>query len=202
LPARRSCTGGKTEDFQAAAQLLHRAGGRVKVPTFLVPATQKVRLVMAPPQALHPCHGSSHPRLVIGAQAATWVRHSSCARERLTAALTALRRAAALAILNHTSTPCTLFLVQLARPTNSHPRRDARDAALQVWADVYGQPVPGCDGKTAAEIFTAAGCVPPASPSCAACLGGPKDTFARMNGAEICVSTTNRRAVSCAARQP
>ena len=26
----------------AAAQLLHRAGGQVKVPTFLVPATQKV----------------------------------------------------------------------------------------------------------------------------------------------------------------
>lgn len=38
----RSCTGGKTEDFQAAARLLHRAGGRVVVPTFLVPATQKV----------------------------------------------------------------------------------------------------------------------------------------------------------------
>lgn len=38
----RSCTGGKTEDFMAAAQLLHRAGGQVKVPTFLVPATQKV----------------------------------------------------------------------------------------------------------------------------------------------------------------
>jgi len=26
----------------AAAKLLHRAGGQVKVPTFLVPATQKV----------------------------------------------------------------------------------------------------------------------------------------------------------------
>lgn len=64
--------------------------------------------------------------------------------------------------------------------------------AVQVWADVYGMPVPGCDGKTAAEVFAAAGCVPPASPSCAACLGGPKDTFARMNGAEVCVSTTNR----------
>lgn len=61
---------------------------------------------------------------------------------------------------------------------------------------MYGQPVPGCDGKTAAEIFTAAGCVPPASPSCAACLGGPKDTFARINGAEICVSTTNRCALA------
>lgn len=65
-------------------------------------------------------------------------------------------------------------------------------ATQQVWADVYTLPVPGCDGKTAAEIFDAVGCVPPGAPSCAACLGGPKDTFARMNEAEICVSTTNR----------
>ena len=41
-----SCTGGKTEDFMAAAQLFLAAGAgaRVKVPTFLVPATQKARL--------------------------------------------------------------------------------------------------------------------------------------------------------------
>lgn len=97
-----SCTGGKTEDFMAAAKLLHGAGQEVKVPTYLVPATQK------------------------------------------------------------------------------------------VWADVYGMPVPGCGGKTAAEIFEAAGCVTPAAPSCAACLGGPRDTFARMNEPEVCVSTTNR----------
>ena len=98
----RSCTGGKTEDFIAAAKLMHQAGGKVKVPTYLVPATQK------------------------------------------------------------------------------------------VWMDVYGMPVPGCDGKTAAQIFQAAGCDTPASPSCAACLGGPKDTYARMNKPEVCVSTTNR----------
>ena len=97
-----SCTGGKTEDFLAAAKLLHRAQRTVKVPTYLVPATQK------------------------------------------------------------------------------------------VWADVYTLPVPGCGGKTAAEIFEAAGCVQPAAPSCAACLGGPRDTFARMNEPEVCVSTTNR----------
>lgn len=97
-----SCTGGKTEDFVAAAKLMHQAGGQVKVPTYLVPATQK------------------------------------------------------------------------------------------VWADVYALPVPGCDGKTAAQIFADAGCVPPAAPSCAACLGGPRDTFARMNEPEVCVSTTNR----------
>ena len=62
----------------------------------------------------------------------------------------------------------------------------------QVWADVYTLPVPGCSGKTAAEIFEEAGCTTPAAPSCAACLGGPRDTFARMNEPEVCVSTTNR----------
>jgi len=67
-----------------------------------------------------------------------------------------------------------------------------RLCALQVWADVYTMPVPGCDGKTAAEIFEEAGCTTPAAPSCAACLGGPRDTFARMNEPEVCVSTTNR----------
>jgi hypothetical protein len=56
---------------------------------------------------------------------------------------------------------------------------------LQVWADVYTLPVPGCDGKTAAEIFEEAGCTTPAAPSCAACLGGPRDTFARMNEPEV-----------------
>ncbi|KAL4550816.1 hypothetical protein Ndes2526B_g08914 [Nannochloris sp. 'desiccata'] len=97
-----SCTGGKTEDFMAAAKLLHKAGSEVRVPTYLVPATQK------------------------------------------------------------------------------------------VWGDVYTLPVPGCGGLTAAQIFEAAGCVTPAAPSCAACLGGPRDTFARMNEPEVCVSTTNR----------
>ncbi|KAL0388319.1 UNVERIFIED_CONTAM: 3-isopropylmalate dehydratase large subunit, chloroplastic [Sesamum radiatum] len=37
-----SCTGGKTEDFMAAAKLFLASGKKVKVPTFLVPATQKV----------------------------------------------------------------------------------------------------------------------------------------------------------------
>ena len=96
-----SCTGGKTEDFMAAAKLFAQSGETVKVPTFLVPATQK------------------------------------------------------------------------------------------VWTDVYMMQVPGTD-KTMAQIFEAAGCATPASPSCAACLGGPKDTYARMNDIEVCVSTTNR----------
>jgi hypothetical protein len=47
--------------------------------------------------------------------------------------------------------------------------------------DVYSLPVPGSGGKTCSQIFDEAGCDTPASPSCGACLGGPKDTYARMN---------------------
>eukprot|EP00897_Mesotaenium_endlicherianum_P010682 jgi/Mesen1/9642/ME000067S09033 len=97
-----SCTGGKTEDFMAAAKLFYSAGKKVVVPTFLVPATQK------------------------------------------------------------------------------------------VWMDVYTAEVPGTGGKTCAQIFEEAGCDTPAAPSCAACLGGPRDTYARMNEPQVCVSTTNR----------
>lgn len=92
-----SCTGGKTTDFLNAAEVLK--GRKVKVPTYLVPATQKVYE--------------------------------------------------------------DLFKVKHA-------------------------------GQTLPEIFLNAGCIEPAAPSCAACLGGPKDTFGRLNEPEICVSTTNR----------
>ena len=47
-------------------------------------------------------------------------------------------------------------------------------------------------GKTLTQIFKDAGCLPPAPPSCAACLGGPEDTFGRTHGTEVCISTTNR----------
>ncbi|KAK8547974.1 hypothetical protein V6N13_055185 [Hibiscus sabdariffa] len=97
-----SCTGGKTQDFLAAAKLFLASGKKVKVPTFLVPATQK------------------------------------------------------------------------------------------VWVDIYTLTVPGSGGKTCSQIFQEVGCDTPASPSCAACMGGPKDTYARMNEAQVCVSTTNR----------
>jgi 3-isopropylmalate/(R)-2-methylmalate dehydratase large subunit len=92
-----SCTGGKTTDFVNAAQLLQ--GKKVKVPTYIVPATQK------------------------------------------------------------------------------------------VYEDLYSIKH---NGQTLGEIFIESGCFEPAAPSCAACLGGPKDTFGRMNEPEICVSTTNR----------
>ena len=92
-----SCTGGKITDFINAAQVLK--GKQVKVPTYIVPATQK------------------------------------------------------------------------------------------VYEDLFTQKY---EGQTISEILLQSGCIEPAAPSCAACLGGPKDTFGRMNTAEICVSTTNR----------
>ena len=48
------------------------------------------------------------------------------------------------------------------------------------------------DGKSLELIFIEAGCQDIAPPSCAACLGGPIDTYGRCNGSEVCVSTTNR----------
>ena len=46
--------------------------------------------------------------------------------------------------------------------------------------------------KTLREIFIEAGCMDIPRPSCAACLGGPVDTYGRCNGSEVCISTTNR----------
>jgi len=47
------------------------------------------------------------------------------------------------------------------------------------------------DGKTYMQIFEEAGCrIGP--PSCAACLGGPDDTFGRTKASEVVISTTNR----------
>ncbi len=48
------------------------------------------------------------------------------------------------------------------------------------------------DGKPLKTIFAEAGCLDPAPPSCAACLGGPEDTFGRTKGSETVISTTNR----------
>jgi 3-isopropylmalate/(R)-2-methylmalate dehydratase large subunit len=48
------------------------------------------------------------------------------------------------------------------------------------------------DGKTLWEIFEAAGAKISGDASCAACLGGPADTFGRLNKSEVCISTTNR----------
>ncbi|CAL0316743.1 unnamed protein product [Lupinus luteus] len=63
---------------------------------------------------------------------------------------------------------------------------------FKVWMDLYTMEVPESGGKTCSEIFEEAGCDPPASPSCAACMGGPKDTYGRLNQPQVCISTTNR----------
>jgi 3-isopropylmalate/(R)-2-methylmalate dehydratase large subunit len=45
--------------------------------------------------------------------------------------------------------------------------------------------------KSIEDVLIDAGCL--VGPSgCSACLGGPADTFGRLNGAETCISTTNR----------
>jgi 3-isopropylmalate/(R)-2-methylmalate dehydratase large subunit len=48
------------------------------------------------------------------------------------------------------------------------------------------------DGKTIWQVLEAAGVQMTENASCAACLGGPTDTFGRMNKPLKCVSTTNR----------
>jgi 3-isopropylmalate/(R)-2-methylmalate dehydratase large subunit len=49
----------------------------------------------------------------------------------------------------------------------------------------------GPNEKSIEDILVDAGCL--VGPSgCSACLGGPADTFGRLNGAETCISTTNR----------
>jgi len=45
--------------------------------------------------------------------------------------------------------------------------------------------------KSIEDVLMDAGCMVGAS-GCSACLGGPADTFGRLNGSEICISTTNR----------
>jgi len=72
----------------------------------------------------------------------------------------------------------------------------------QVLADTYivpattevakGLATTKLDGQTLAEIFQNAGAKISQGASCAACLGGPSDTFGRLNKSEVCISTTNR----------
>jgi 3-isopropylmalate/(R)-2-methylmalate dehydratase large subunit len=45
--------------------------------------------------------------------------------------------------------------------------------------------------KSIEDVLVDAGCLIGAS-GCSACLGGPADTFGRLQGTEVCISTTNR----------
>jgi 3-isopropylmalate/(R)-2-methylmalate dehydratase large subunit len=46
-------------------------------------------------------------------------------------------------------------------------------------------------GQSLEDVFLSAG-AKIGEPSCAACLGGPSDTFGRLNTPISCISTTNR----------
>ena len=61
-------------------------------------------------------------------------------------------------------------------------------ATTEVYKDLESKTL---GGKTLLNIFKDAGCEI-GDASCAACLGGPKDTFGRTHGTEVVVSTTNR----------
>jgi len=61
-------------------------------------------------------------------------------------------------------------------------------ATREVEQDLYKTKM---DGESLADIFKNAGALM-GEPSCAACLGGPKDTFGRANSTEVVISTTNR----------
>ncbi|MEM8484707.1 MAG: 3-isopropylmalate dehydratase large subunit [Bacteroidota bacterium] len=61
-------------------------------------------------------------------------------------------------------------------------------ATTEVARDLHTSMV---DGESIYDIFINAGCQIGQS-SCAACLGGPKDTFGRTHGEEVVISTTNR----------
>ena len=57
--------------------------------------------------------------------------------------------------------------------------------------DLYTLEVPGSGGKTCSQIFEEVGCDTPASPSCAACMGGPRDTYGRLNEPQVEFSFLN-----------
>ncbi len=61
-------------------------------------------------------------------------------------------------------------------------------ATTEVARDLHTTTI---DGESLYDIFINAGCQIGQS-SCAACLGGPKDTFGRTHGEEVVISTTNR----------
>jgi 3-isopropylmalate/(R)-2-methylmalate dehydratase large subunit len=49
----------------------------------------------------------------------------------------------------------------------------------------------GPNEKSIEDVLVDAGCLVGAS-GCSACLGGPGDTFGRLQRSEVCISTTNR----------
>ncbi len=84
----------------------------------------------------------------------------------------------------------TDFLVAAALLRGQKVRLDtyAVPATVRIWDGIRRIRL---DGQTVEEILKQAG-VKIGEPSCAACLGGPEDTFGRLHGEEVAISTTNR----------
>ena len=61
-------------------------------------------------------------------------------------------------------------------------------ATSEVLAEMRREKI---NGQTLEDVFLSAG-AKLGPPSCAACLGGPSDTFGRLNAPLSCISTTNR----------
>ena len=83
----------------------------------------------------------------------------------------------------------SLAHAKLPRSTASLPHRLKTS---EVYYFISGQGRMHVDGETLLEIFQKAGAKLSQGASCAACLGGPSDTFGRLNKSEVCISTTNR----------
>jgi 3-isopropylmalate/(R)-2-methylmalate dehydratase large subunit len=78
---------------------------------------------------------------------------------------------------------------EVAIPTFVVPGSTEVDADMRR-LNTHGEAV-GPGERSIYEVLQAAGCSIGAS-SCAACLGGPQDTFGRLNEAINCISSTNR----------
>ena len=63
-----------------------------------------------------------------------------------------------------------------------------RNATSEIAAGLRSEKL---EGKSLEQVFVDAG-AKIGQPSCAACLGGPSDTFGRLNEPLSCISTTNR----------
>ena len=86
----------------------------------------------------------------------------------------------AASILNGRQVKVPTFIV----PGSTEVHRDMKQLNL------HGRPK-GPGEKSIEEILIDAGCrVGPSG--CSACLGGPPDTFGRLQKTEVCISTTNR----------
>jgi 3-isopropylmalate/(R)-2-methylmalate dehydratase large subunit len=161
-----SCTGGKITDMLFAANILH--GNEVKIPTYVVPGSTEVHRDM---QRLNlygePLNGNeSPPPPGVGSNGSA----------------------------NGDGVPITLSTPAIPGISGPIPTQSQLLARGGESPPPPGVGPSNGDRKATTSIYDAleaAGClIGPAS--CAACLGGPQDTFGRLNEPMACISSTNR----------